>query len=142
MEKFMEKMIEHQIKACETWGMVQHSNQIMDYYEPCECPSSHAFRIPVKQEFIENYHLPFSEVSIAHPMDTDIDTYEIALMKDDKIVYDGRIGMSDIYRFFSFDELVDGLARLANYQQVDDFFEESDDDFDDREDEGFFEEVD
>jgi hypothetical protein len=128
MEEMMEKMIEHQIKACETWGMVQHSNQIMDYYEPCECPSSHAFRIPVRQGVIKNYHLPFSEVSISHPMDTDIDKYEIALIKDDEIVYIDRLGMSDIYRFFSFDELVDGLTRLAKNQQVDDDFEERDDD--------------
>ena len=138
MEKFMEKMIEHQVKSCETWGMVHHSNQIMDYYEPCECPSSHAFRIPVKQEFIENHHLPFSHVSIAHPLDTDIDTYEIALIKDDEIVYIDRLGMSDIYRFFSFDELADGLTRLAKNQQVNDDFEE--DYFEELADDGFFEE--
>ena len=113
-------MIERQIKAAETWAMVNNSNKIMEKFTPCGPPSTHCFRIPVRPEVIEGANLPFSKVSIAHPPDTDLYVFEIALYNDeDKLIYVDYLGMSDIYRFFTFKDLEEGLTRLANNQSVD-----------------------
>jgi len=115
----MMKMIECQNQAAITWAMVHNSNQIMENYEACGPPSTHCFRISVKLEIIEATNLPFAKVSIAHPPDTDLNMFEIALFNNEnKIIYVDRLGMSDIYRFFTFEELEKGLCRLANNQSV------------------------
>ena len=115
MESLMQKIIECQIKASETWALLSHDNRVSDYYEDCEPPSAHCFRLTVK-----NSNLPFLKVSIAHPPDTDLDSYEIALIgEDNHIIYNDELGMSDIYRFHSYDSMVEGIIRLANNLSVD-----------------------
>ena len=119
MESVMQKIIECQEQAAITWTMIQNSNKIMENYEACAPPSTHCFRIPVKHEVVEGSNLPFSYVSIAHPPDTDLDVFEIALVNNEnELIYIDYLGMSDIYRFSSFSELEDGLTRLANNQPV------------------------
>jgi len=74
----------------------------------------------------------FTAFSVSHPPDVDRDTIEIALVgADGRLVYIDRLGMSDIYRFSSLGELVDGLVRLANNLPV---YEDEDED-DDQNDE-------
>ena len=137
MNSMMQKIIECQEQAAITWAMVQNSNKIMENYEACGPPTTHCFRIPVKHEVVEGSNLPFSQVSIAHPPDTDLDVFEIALFNNEnKLIYVDYLGMSDIYRFSSFSGLEDGLTKLANNLSVtsdpvytDDTEEEEDDDF-------------
>ena len=115
----MQNIIECQEQAAITWAMVHNSNQIMENFNPCGPPSTHCFRIPVKHEVVKGSNLPFSQVSISHPPDTDLNVFEIALFNDeDELIYVDYLGMSDIYRFSSFSELEEGLTRLASNQSV------------------------
>ena len=113
------KQHEQHDAAAITWAMVHNSNRIMENFNPCGPPSTHCFRLPVKHEVVEGSNLPFSQVSIAHPPDTDLDVFEIALFNNEnELIYIDYLGMSDIYRFSSFSELEDGLTKLANNLSV------------------------
>lgn len=60
-----------------------------------------------------------SAVSVGYPFDVEGEIIEIALVgTDDSLTYVERLGMDDVYRFGTVDELVTGLIRLADNKNV------------------------
>jgi hypothetical protein len=58
-------------------------------------------------------------VSVGYPFDVEGETIEIALVgPDDSLTYVERLGIDDVYRFETVDELVIGLLRLADNKSV------------------------
>tara|TARA_R110002126_G_scaffold46328_1_gene130507 strand:- start:178 stop:567 length:390 start_codon:yes stop_codon:yes gene_type:complete len=129
MDAFMARMQAHAAEARKTHDGLKTANPLTGVYDAGPVPETHCLRMNLIGA--TDAH-GFTAVSVSHPPDVDLDTIEIALVgADGRLVYIDRLGMSDIYRFSSLGELVDGLVRLANNLPV---YEDEDED-DDQNDE-------
>ena len=104
------------LKAKETHSRLCNSNSIKGVYDCGPVPKGFGFQINLVNATGDH---EFTAVSVMHSPGAGLDCFEIDLRgADGSLVRIYRLGMGDVYRFGSFDELVAGLVRLANNLRV------------------------